>query len=71
MRYLRKIEGKTKRDKNMNQTIRMGLGIIHFKETITFAQLRWFWHVVIMEDETHSKMAWQARTHWKRPKGRR
>jgi hypothetical protein len=30
IRYLRKIEGKTKGDRIRNQTIRMGLGIIPF-----------------------------------------
>jgi hypothetical protein len=34
MRYVRKIEGKTKRDKIRDQTIRMGLGTISLEEII-------------------------------------
>jgi hypothetical protein len=37
MRYLRKIKRKTKRDRIRNQTIRMGLRIIHLKEMIALA----------------------------------
>jgi hypothetical protein len=70
MRYLRKIEGKTKRDMIRNQTVRMGLGIIPLKEIIELAQLRWFGHVVRIGDLRYTKMAWQARIQGKRPKGR-
>jgi hypothetical protein len=70
MRYFRKIEGKTKRDWIKNQTIRRRLGIISHKEMIELAQFRWRGHVVRMEYERCPKMAWQARTQGKRPKGR-
>jgi hypothetical protein len=70
MRYLRKSEGKTKRDTIRNQTLKMGLGIIPLKEMIELAQLRWFEHVVRMRDERYPKMIWQAAAHEKRPKGR-
>jgi len=41
-RHLGKIQGKTKRHKNKNQTIRMGLGIIPLKEIRESAQLTKF-----------------------------
>jgi hypothetical protein len=42
---------RTKRDRIRNQTIRMGLGVAPFKEMTESAQLRWFGHVMRMEDE--------------------
>jgi hypothetical protein len=50
--------------------MRMGLGIMHLKEMIRLAQVRWFGHVVGMGDERYHKMVWQARIQGKRPKGR-
>jgi hypothetical protein len=70
MRSLGKWRGKTKRDRIRNQATRMGLGIIPLKEMIELTQLRWFGRVIRMGDERYPKMAWQARTQRKRPKGR-
>jgi len=62
MRYLRKIEWKTKRNRIRNQTIRIGLGIIINKEMIKLAHLSWSGHVVRMRDDRLTIMAWQAGT---------
>ena len=63
MRYLRKI-AKTKRDGIQNGVKRI---ILH-KEMAELAQLRWSGYVVRMGDKRYHKMAWQFRTHGKRPK---
>jgi len=64
MRYLRKTEAKTKRDGIRNGIKR----IIRHKEMAELAQLKWYRYVVRMGDERYHKMAWQDRTHGKRPK---
>ena len=58
---------KTKRDRNRNQTIRMGLGMAPLAYTIETKRLQWFGH---LESHRIPKMAWQARTQGKTPKGR-
>jgi hypothetical protein len=40
MRYVRKMEGKTKRDRIRDEIIRMGLGIIPLEEVIELTRLR-------------------------------
>ena len=70
MRYLRKNEGKTKKERTRNQTISMEFGIVPLKKMIELAQCRWFGYVVRMGDERYPKMAWQATVQGKRPKGR-
>jgi hypothetical protein len=69
MRYRRR-EGKTRRDKDRNQTIRLGLGAMPLQSTIEESQLRWFGHVCCMNNERYPKMVWQARQQGKRPRGR-
>jgi len=58
MRYLRRIEGKTWRDKVRNQTIRLGLGAMPL-QSIEESQLRWFGHVCRMNNERYPK--WRGR----------
>jgi hypothetical protein len=70
MRYLRKNEGKTKKERIRNQTISMEVGIIPLKKMIELAQKRWFGYVIRMGDEIYPKMAWQATMKGKRPKRR-
>jgi len=67
MRYLRKLEGKTKRDM---VTIRARLKIAPLQHQIEATQLRWFGYVSRMEEERISKKVWQDRPEGKRPKGR-
>ena len=61
MRYLRKNEGKTKKERIRNQTISMEFGIIPLKKMIKLAQYRWFGNVVQMGDERYPKMAFKGR----------
>jgi hypothetical protein len=49
------MEGKTKRDRIRNQTIKIELFIITLKEVIELAQLRRCGHVVRIEDGDTSK----------------
>ena len=48
MRYVRKIQGKTKIDRMRNYKLRMGLGMIPLIEKKELANLREFGRVVIM-----------------------
>jgi hypothetical protein len=48
----------------------MRSGVIPIKNLTELSQLRWVGHVVTTVGETYYKMAWQARTQGKRPKGR-
>jgi hypothetical protein len=63
MRYLRKIEGKTKRDRIRNQIIRTGLWKIPFKEMTELAQLRWFGHVLRIRVRNIPK--WPGKLEWR------
>jgi len=65
MRFLRKMEGETNRERIRNQAIKVGLGIIPIKQMTELVQFRWVGHVVRCP-----KMAWQVRTQGKRPKRR-
>ncbi|XP_073989088.1 uncharacterized protein [Rhodnius prolixus] len=71
MRYLRRVEGKTRRDRVRNTTIRSNLGCEAVVERIMRTQLRWFGHMNRMEDTRHPKRAYEARCSGKRPRGRR
>jgi len=53
IRHLRRIEGKTKRERIRDQIIRMELRIIPLKEMIVLAQLRFFGQVLSMGDDTY------------------
>jgi len=48
MRYVRKIQGKTKIDRMRNYKLRMGLGMIPLIEKKELTNLREFGRVVIM-----------------------
>jgi hypothetical protein len=54
MRYLRRLEGKTSRDKVRNQTIRLSLGAVML-QSIEESQLRWFGRVCRMNNERYPK----------------
>ncbi|KAF6215611.1 hypothetical protein GE061_010367 [Apolygus lucorum] len=70
MRYLRKVEGKTRRDRVRNQTIRSSLDVQPLQTKIEEAQLRWFGHVVRMPDSRYPRRAWEARYSGRRSRGR-
>ena len=62
MKYLRNVQGKTKRDRIRNQMIRMGLGMAPLANTTETKQLQWFGPLERMDSHRIPKMAWQART---------
>ena len=70
MKYLRRIVGKTKRDKIRNTIIRDQTKAVDIKTKIEINQLRWFGHVNRMNDNRIAKSIYSARTQGKRPKGR-
>ena len=70
MKYLRRVAGKTKRDKIRNTTIRDQTKSVDIKTKIEINQLRWFGHVNRMNDKRIAKSIYNARTQGKRPKGR-
>uniref|UniRef100_A0A8D8VZC5 Uncharacterized protein n=1 Tax=Cacopsylla melanoneura TaxID=428564 RepID=A0A8D8VZC5_9HEMI len=53
MRYLRRVEGKTRRDKIRNTIIRSSLNIEPMQTFIQEAQLRWFGHMMRMPDHRY------------------
>jgi hypothetical protein len=54
MRFLRKMEGETNRNRIRNQAMKMGLGVIPIIEMTELVQFRWFGRVIRCP-----KMAWQ------------
>ena len=70
MRFLRKIEGKTKRDKISKKIIRETVGVQSRQEYVERSQLRWYGHVKGMDDKRIVKRVYEARETGKRPRGR-
>jgi hypothetical protein len=73
MKYLRRVIGKTRRDKIRNEMIKMNLGTQPLQNIIEQAQLRWSGHLNRMDEERVTKQIWEARTEglgMKRPRGR-
>jgi hypothetical protein len=70
MRFLRKIEGKTKRVRIRNKIIREIVGVQSVQEYVERSQFRWCGHVNRMDDNRIVKRLCEARETAKRPRGR-
>lgn len=70
MRYLRRIVGRTRRDRVRNVTTREELETEPLVETIQRKQLRWYGHVVRMREERLPRKIMEARREGKRRRGR-
>jgi hypothetical protein len=70
MRYLRRVDQKTRRDKVRNQTIRTVLDVKSLQSQIQQMQFRCFCHVVRKPESRHPRMAWEARYECTRTRGR-
>lgn len=70
MKYLRRVAGKTRRDRIRNDTIREQLAIPPLKATFHKRQLKWFGHVCRMQENRDPRKIMEARPTGKRPRGR-
>lgn len=70
MKYLRGVRGVTKMDKMRSDKIRHELKTEPVLESIKRRQLRWFGHIVRMNETRQVKQVWQTRTARKRTRGR-
>ena len=70
MRVLRMIHGVTKWDKIRNETIRQALNVESILTIIERTQLRWYGHVLRMEDSRDIKRMYNWKPTQKRPPGR-
>jgi hypothetical protein len=69
-RFLRKIEGKTRRDRIRNKITRETVGVQPIQEYVERSQLRWYGQVNRMDNKIIVKRVCEARETGKRPKGR-
>lgn len=70
MKVLRKIAGVTKIDKIRSDIIRKDLKIISVVQRIERQELRWFGHMVRMDEKRVVKEIWEMRMTGKKRKGR-
>jgi hypothetical protein len=70
MRFLRKVVGKTRRDKIRNETIRRNLVVPPLQIKIEESQLRWKGHVLRMGEERIARKVFEAKVQGRRPVGR-
>ena len=70
MRFLRKIDGKTRMDKIRNEKFREKLSSKPIREVVEESQLRWFGHVKRMGEERITRRIYEARPGVRRKKGR-
>jgi hypothetical protein len=69
IRFLRKIEGKTKQGRIRNSTLKENLKINPTVQAVGERQMRWFGHVNRMGDENIRRRIFEARTFKRRKKG--
>lgn len=70
MKYHRKVLGVCRMDKRRNEDIRKELGIKSVKQILEEKKLRWFGHIVRMEEGRQVKKSWEARPLGKNKRGR-
>lgn len=70
MKYLRRVKGVTRTDRNRNQDIRNELGVQSIFEFIDRRKLSWWGHMQRMGDTRTVKRVWQTKTDGKRRRGR-
>lgn len=70
MKVLRVIRGVTLWDRMRNETIRSELGVKSLLDTVDEGKLRWYGHVMRMEETRIPKRYLQWKPHGKRPVGR-
>lgn len=70
MRYLRAVKGVTRKDKIRNEVIRQDLKVEPIIETIKRQKMKWFGHMIRMEETRQTKRVWRARQTHKRGRGR-
>ena len=61
MRFLRRIEGKTRRDRIRNKIIRDIVGVQSVQEYVEKSQLRWYGHVNRMDDKRIVKRVYEEK----------
>ena len=70
MRFLRKLEGKTRRDRIRNTIIRETVGVQPIQEYVGRSQLRWYGHVNRTDNKRIVKRMYEAREIGKMPRRR-
>lgn len=70
MKYLRRVVGRTKRDRVRNTTTREELHLEPLVDTLQKRQLKWYGHVVRMGEERIPRKVFEARREGKRGRGR-
>lgn len=70
MKYLRRMAGRTRRDRIRNEKIRQDLGVSDVKHALEKRQLRWFGHVCRMNEDRDPRKFLEARPTGGRPRGR-
>jgi hypothetical protein len=68
-RFVRKIQGKMRRDRIRNKIIHEIVRVQSVQEYVERSQLRWYGHVNRMDDKRIVKRVYEARETGKRPRG--
>lgn len=70
MLYLRRVLGVTRKDRLRNSFIREELKVDSILNKIEQGQLRWYGHLIRMNNDIPVKGVWEAKMQGKRPRGR-